>query len=86
MSRIWGALIVVVAIAALVVVAILLIDDDDVDIGRGKTVTIYNMVTSGPTALRQDKLPLRLFTSPAICYDSERCATDKPQFLAEATK
>jgi hypothetical protein len=80
----FGSLLAVVAIAAgIVVVATQPADQSNVAPERtGKTVTIFNMVTSGPTALREGMKQLRLFNNPAICYQPNKCATTRPQFRA----
>jgi hypothetical protein len=85
----WKVAVGALVVAALVTVLILLASGgkktSSVTISDGRasrTVTIFNMVTSGPTALREDTKPLRLFTSPAICYQPTKCATSSPQYRA----
>ncbi len=80
-SRLFVLLGLLVVLAGLIVV-LARSKDEPKPTPVGKTVTIFNMVTSGPKALREDTKPLRLFTSPAICYEPSKCATDKPQFRA----
>lgn len=68
----WLALLVILS-AALAVIVVVVIPGEDkrpenhVLSGRGKTVTVYSKVTSGPKHLREDDQPLRLFFSPMLC-------------------
>lgn len=81
---------VVAALVAAAIVGIVSRDEDAREPDRGspsqvapesggRTIEIYNKVTNGRNAMREDPKPLRLFTSPAVCGDPA-CLIDKLKY------